>query len=434
MSAGQPSAAARRRFGPTVIAFVVGVPLGAALIALVHFGPLRESALYRYVMHPVECVEVVMACVALGALAAKLVSMRAERAALKSDLLPAWDGKAVPVTEAPKLLADLEKKPRGLRDTFLGRRVAAVLDFLRSRGSAKDLDDHMRSLVDTDALALDASYSLVRLITWAVPILGFLGTVLGITKAISGVTPDQLEHSISGVTDGLAEAFDTTALALGLTMVVMFISYLIERFEQSTLEEVDQQVEQHLAHRFERLEGQGNEVVDTLRQNTQVLLQTAEQLVQGQAAAFGKVLAELDQRRREAEQQAHDRLGAALETALDKTLDTHSKRLAAIEKSSTGQSGALLEKLSAVAAAVRESNHEQQEAFAKVARGLTAQTEALTQLQAGERQLVRLQESLQQNLNALAASGTFEQAVHSLTAAIHLLTMHQTPANRRSAA
>ena len=53
---------------------------------------------------------------------------------------------------------------------------------------------------------------------------------------------------------------------------------------------------------------------------------------------------------------------------------------------------------------------------------LTLQAQMLVQLQSGEAQLVRLQETLQQNLASLAGTGAFEQAVQSLTAAIHLLT------------
>jgi hypothetical protein len=43
-------------------------------------------------------------------------------------------------------------------------------------------------------------------------------------------------------------------------------------------------------------------------------------------------------------------------------------------------------------------------------------------LQEGDKHIRRLQETLNQNLATLAGSGTFEQALHSLTAAIHLLT------------
>src|SRR5262249_62371753 len=98
------------------------------------------------------------------------------------------------------------------------RRVAAVLDFLRRRGSADELDDQLRPLADNDSMSMENSYSLIRLITWAIPILGFLGTVLGITGAISNVSPETMEKSLKPVTDGLALAFDATAVALALTM------------------------------------------------------------------------------------------------------------------------------------------------------------------------------------------------------------------------
>src|SRR5207237_1221128 len=160
-----------------------------------------------------------MFCCALGALGAKLLRSLTEHAACRTEILPPWDGKALPVTEGNKLLATLGKLPRRLQNTYLVNRTAAVLNFLCSRGSAGELDDQRSSLIYNDSIALEGSYSLIRFITWAMPILGFLGTVLGITQSISGVTPEKLEKDLSQVTDGLALAFDTTALALGLTMI-----------------------------------------------------------------------------------------------------------------------------------------------------------------------------------------------------------------------
>src|SRR5205807_7240480 len=176
----------------------------------------------------------------------------------------------------------------------LVRRAAAVLDFLRSRGSANELDDQLRSLADTDSISLENSYSLIRFITWAIPILGFLGTVLGITNAIKGVTPEVLEKSLSGVTDGLATAFDSTALALFLTMILMLCSSLVERLEQGILEKVDAYVDAELSHRFERIGPESSLFVDALRQNTQVLLQSTEQLVDRQATLWSRSLEKAD--------------------------------------------------------------------------------------------------------------------------------------------
>ena len=54
------------------------------------------------------------------------------------------------------------------------------------------------------------------------PILGFLGTVLGITEAIGGINPEQMNNDPGAISNGLTKAFDATALALSLTLVSMF--------------------------------------------------------------------------------------------------------------------------------------------------------------------------------------------------------------------
>src|SRR6516225_3519570 len=237
MNTSTANADGKRRSGSTAAAFLIGIPLAAAVLGFVLYGPGRETneahkIAYRYLSHPVECVEVLLFCCALGTLAVKLWSALGERRACRAGLLPAWDGKPAPADQAPELLAGLNRRPRRLQETWLGWRVRNVVEFVCQRRSAADLDDHLRTLADNDALALEGSYSLTRFITWAMPILGFLGTVLGITGAIAGITPEVLEKNLNAVTDGLALAFDATALALACTMVTMFCTFLVERLEQ----------------------------------------------------------------------------------------------------------------------------------------------------------------------------------------------------------
>jgi hypothetical protein len=414
-----------------VAAFLIGPPLAAGIACLIHFGPLRDTAASRYVSHPVEYVEVLMFCCALGALLAKLVGSFRERRACGMAVVPAWDGQIQPISEAPRLLAQIGQLPRGLQGTRIVKRTVAVLDFLCSRRSAAELDDQMRTLADNDALALEGSYSLTRFITWAIPILGFLGTVLGITGAISGVTPEVLEKSLSTVTDGLALAFDATALALALTMLTMFLSFLVERAEQGVLEAVDQYVDRELAHRFERAAGAGGEFVEVVRRNSEILVQATEKLVERQAAVWAKALEEVDRRRAEAEERLQTRLTAGLEQALEKTLEAHARRLQALEHHVAEQHTGLVDRLAALATAVREAGQQQQTGLTQVAHGVAAQIEALAQLQEGEQQLIRMQEALNQNLAALSGAGAFEEAVHSLAAAVHLLTARTAPAANR---
>jgi biopolymer transport protein ExbB/TolQ len=418
MKSPRPDAADTiRRPNTNRAAFLAGIPLAAAVLGLLYYGPLHHTFLYRYVEHGVECVEVLLFCCAVSALGAKWLQSLVERRAFHAAVLPPWDGRPVPVDEAPKLLASLRGLPPRLQSTHLVQRVGAVLEFLCQRRSADQLDDQMRALLDADALAVEGSYALTRFITWAIPILGFLGTVLGITGAISGATPEVLEKSLSTVTDGLAFAFDATALALALTMITMFCSFLVERREQAVLDAVDHHVERHLAHRFHRAGIADNSP----------FTEAAAQLVQRQAEVWAQALAEVERRAAEGHARQQERVAAALETALERTLQTHAQRLAGLEKHAVEQSARLFEQMAALAAVVRDTGREQQAALVRVGEGLAAQAAVLGGLQQGEKQLLQLQAILQQNLAALAGAGAFDQAVHSLTAAIHLLTARASP-------
>ena len=439
MASSQSVAAARnnsqgvRTSRATLAAFAFGIPLAVAILAAIQYGPVPDE-MKRYVSHPVECVEVIMFCCALGALGAKFLGSWTERRACHSEILPRWDGRPTAVSEAESLLSQLNSKHRNWRNTWIVRRTTAVLEFLHSRGSAKELDDHLRGLADSDAIALEGSYSLTRFITWAVPILGFLGTVLGITKAISGVTPEVLEHDLSQVTDGLAEAFDTTALALALTMVTMFISFLVERTEQAILDKVDRFTEQELAHRFERGEGGvGDEVVGAVRRQADVLLGAMDKLVERQTSLWSNALQEAEQRRTTYEQRQQEMLTASLERAMRNTLEAHEKSIQAMEKQHRELNGGLLKQMAELARTVHDAGREQHAALAQVTASVGTHVEAIARLQESEEHLRRLQESVNKNLESLAGSGAFEEAMHSLTAAIHLLTARSAPAPASSA-
>src|SRR5690348_8132747 len=73
-------------------AFLLGLPLAAGILSLIHFGPLHDTVALRYVSHPVEYVEVVMFCGALGVLGIKFLGCVLERRVCRMAILPPWDG------------------------------------------------------------------------------------------------------------------------------------------------------------------------------------------------------------------------------------------------------------------------------------------------------------------------------------------------------
>src|SRR5262249_28082338 len=130
----------------TVAAFLFGLPVGLGLLLFLHHGPYHNPELLQYVAHPVEMTEVVMFCCAVGSLLAKIGGAWGERSARRGELWPAWDGQLVPVTAAAALREHLAGQTRRVQNTFLGRRVANVLEFVQSRGSVSELDDQIRTL------------------------------------------------------------------------------------------------------------------------------------------------------------------------------------------------------------------------------------------------------------------------------------------------
>jgi len=108
------------------------------------------------------------------------------------------------------------------------------------------------------ASASDATYSTVRILLWAIPILGFIGTVMGLGGAISGFGDflsgsaelTQIKDAIGTVTQGLGVAFDTTLLALVLSVFLMFPLTVIQRKEEDFLVEVDSYLDEALLSHF----------------------------------------------------------------------------------------------------------------------------------------------------------------------------------------
>ncbi len=135
----------------------------------------------------------------------------------------------------------------GKRRTVLPIRCARILGAY-IQGKSRDAAVEM-SVEDSNAAtaASESSYTLPRVLVWAIPLLGFIGTVVGISQAVDGFSRflqaaqevDQIKEGIGTVTTGLAVAFDTTLLALVLSVLVMIPLVMVERQESQLLLNID---------------------------------------------------------------------------------------------------------------------------------------------------------------------------------------------------
>jgi hypothetical protein len=118
---------------------------------------------------------------------------------------------------------------------------------------------------ERDTTASDSTYSNARVLIWAIPILGFIGTVLGLGAAVSGFSSflsdesaglAQIKGAIGDVTAGLGTAFDTTLLALILSVFLMFPLAAVQRKEEDLFVEVDNYLDDTLTSRLPSAEQQ----------------------------------------------------------------------------------------------------------------------------------------------------------------------------------
>jgi len=100
---------------------------------------------------------------------------------------------------------------------------------------------------------LDLRYNIVRYITWLIPSLGFIGTVVGIMLALNyagdraNVESPELLYE---VTQRLGVAFSTTLLALVMAAILVFIHSVVQRREESTLNRAGQYCLDNLINRL----------------------------------------------------------------------------------------------------------------------------------------------------------------------------------------
>ena len=139
----------------------------------------------------------------------------------------------------------------------------------------------------------ESSYALPRILVWAIPLWGFIGTVIGISTAVNGFTGfleqtaeiDQIKEGIGSVTSGLAVAFDTTLLALLLSVLVMIPLVLVEKMETQLLLATDIYINDHILPRLKEKDTTSSllnseEVIQTITNSIETTLPNKEELIQ----------------------------------------------------------------------------------------------------------------------------------------------------------
>jgi biopolymer transport protein ExbB/TolQ len=150
-----------------------------------------------------------------------------EKAILERALLDIPDGTSLLPEDAREYSRSLEALPPTEQDLLLPRTLLSALQRFATTGSIQAVSDTIKEQCEVESDRLDSEMSMVRYIAWAIPSIGFIGTVRGIGDAL-GQAYKAVEGDISGVTVSLGVAFNSTFVALVLSIIIMFCLHQLQ--------------------------------------------------------------------------------------------------------------------------------------------------------------------------------------------------------------
>lgn len=171
------------------------------------------------------------------------------RRLLERDFLHLPDGMRVLPEDSREYLRQIEALPPVEREQLLPRALHTALERFGATRSVQDASAAARGLCAMENERMDSELSMIRFVAWAIPSIGFVGTVRGIGESLQQAHK-AIEGDVSGVTAGLGVSFNSTLIALTLSIIVMFflhqLQLLQERLVLDTENHVDERLLRHL--------------------------------------------------------------------------------------------------------------------------------------------------------------------------------------------
>ena len=143
-----------------------------------------------------------------------------------------------------------EELPSSAQAHFLPTVLLSAIDRFSATQSVSDASSVVRSLCEAEADRCDSELSIIRYIAWAIPAIGFIGTVRGIGDALAKAH-QAVSGDITGVTESLGVAFNSTLIALIISIVLMFIIHQIQLMQERLVLDVERYCDNMLIRRLE---------------------------------------------------------------------------------------------------------------------------------------------------------------------------------------
>jgi biopolymer transport protein ExbB/TolQ len=161
-----------------------------------------------------------------------------QRYILDADILGLPRDEVPSISEIKEKLTTLAALEADILDTVVVKTLMSVMRRYCSTGDLQSAADACIAAADNEAARMESGLSMIRYIIWAIPSIGFIGTVRGIGNALSQAQL-ALQGDIAGMTDSLGVAFNSTLVALLISILLMLLVHQLQEMQDSLVLETE---------------------------------------------------------------------------------------------------------------------------------------------------------------------------------------------------
>lgn len=155
-----------------------------------------------------------------------------EKGLLNRDIVSITEGMRIGQGEAADLRREVQALSPRVRKKLVPRAMTAALHRFVSTGNVQDVADASHAVCAAEGDRMDSELSMIRYIAWAIPSVGFIGTVRGIGTALAKSASAMEDGQLSLVTGPLGTAFNSTFIALILSIILMFFVHQLQLMQE----------------------------------------------------------------------------------------------------------------------------------------------------------------------------------------------------------
>ena len=176
---------------------------------------------------------------ALAIMGYKAVNILDERKLLEVDLVPVAEGMRILPEDTREFARQVQQLPDENKRMLLPRALLNALQRFSSTRNIQDVASSTHTICESEADKLESELSMIRYISWAIPSIGFIGTVRGIGEALAQADK-AVQGDIAGVTLSLGVAFNSTFVALLISIFLMFLVHQLQLLQERLVYDSEQ--------------------------------------------------------------------------------------------------------------------------------------------------------------------------------------------------